>query len=80
MMLSILAIAIYLFILGLIVYRMLKIRFTKYNKENIGLLCISTVFSYSVIEPEFMSLLFTYLSTMMLLMYVTLWLRSRRNY
>jgi hypothetical protein len=78
-MLSILAIAVYLSSLALIGYRVVKIRFAKYNKENMGLLGILALLSYTTIEPLLLSLLFTIASLVLLLLYIALWTRFSKR-
>lgn len=78
-MLSILAIAVYLSSLALIGYRVVKIRFAKYKKENMGLLGILALLSYTTIEPLLLSLLFTIASLVLFFLYLALWLKSKRT-
>jgi len=78
-MLSILAIAVYLSSLALIGYRVVKIRFAKYNKENMGLLGILALLSYTTIEPLLLSLFFTIASLVLLLLYIALWTRFSKR-
>ncbi|MBD2865534.1 MULTISPECIES: hypothetical protein [Paenibacillus] len=78
-MLSILAVAVYLSSLALIGYRVVKIRFAKYNKENMGLLGILALLSYTTIEPLLLSLFFAVASLVLLLLYITLWIRFSKR-